>query len=54
MIERDGFNREAISVDSRGLRRIAATPGRCAKRATTPKGLSWDQPNATACGVMAG
>ena len=37
-------NREAILVDSRGLRRLAATPGHATHTTPTPKGSPWERP----------
>jgi hypothetical protein len=37
------FNREAIPVDSRGLRRFAATPGHAPHTTPTPKGSPWER-----------
>jgi hypothetical protein len=37
------FNREAIPVDSRGLRRFAATPGPRDEMTTTLEGSPWER-----------
>ncbi|MEY3231291.1 MAG: hypothetical protein RL689_1380 [Planctomycetota bacterium] len=36
-------NREAIPVDSRGLRRFAATPGDAMHTTPTPRGSPWER-----------
>ncbi len=36
-------NREAILVNSRGLRRFAATPGHAPHTTPTPKGSPWER-----------
>ena len=37
-------NREAIFVDSRGLRRFAATPGHAMHTTPPPQGSPWERP----------